>query len=110
MTASEENGLKPFEAYVLGIPAATWSTEKLIARGVETGDPRTMLVDDGLETKPSEMTGVVVTKKLVDANNSQTVVSETPIYDLTKMSEKAKLLKLGYDFTADQGQNQDAEE
>lgn len=105
-TASEENGLKPYEAYVLGLPAATWETEEIIARGVETGDKDTIEVSDGLRTKPAAETGVVVTKTLVDAETKREV-SATPIYDLLKMETKAKLLKLNYEFSADLGQEPD---
>lgn len=98
-----ENGLKPFEAYVLGIPAAKMGTYKPIARGVQTADPNTIELTDGLTTKSVEKTGVVVTKKLIDAD-AKVKVSETTVYDLTTMQNRSALLKIGYSFAPDPGQ------
>lgn len=99
---AETMEMAPFEAYVLGIPAETWTTETIIARGVETGDPETIKIDDGLTLKDASDTGVVVTRKLIDADTRATV-SETNVLELKNVN-KVKLLKLAYDFAADGGQ------
>lgn len=101
--AGNDNGLKPYEAYVLGLPAKTWATDKPIAYGVQTNNPNTIELTDGLTTKSVEKTGVVVTKKLIDAD-TKSQVSATTVYDLSTMGGKAKLIKIGYSFTSDPGQ------
>lgn len=95
--------MAPFEAYILGFDAEDALTAKVIARGVQTDDPDTIELSDGLTSKSAAQTGVVVTKKLVDAD-TKAEVSATTTYDLTKMANKSSLLKLSYDFTADHGQ------
>lgn len=99
-----ENGLKPFEAYVLGVHASEMGTASLIARGVQTNDPNTIEITDGFTPKAAAETGVVVTKKLIDAE-TQAELSATTTYDLRNMDGKSKLLKLEYGFAMDKGQS-----
>lgn len=96
--------MAPFEAYVLGFDSEDALTAKVIVRGVQTADPKTIELTDDLSIKSAAETGVVVTKKLVDANDGKTVVSETTTYDLTQMTNKSALLKLSYAFAHDKGQ------
>lgn len=103
VTASETNGLKPFEAYVLGILAAEMGTYKPIVYGVQTDDPNTIELTDNLPTKDVAETGVVVTKKIIDEKTKEEL-SATTTYDLRNMDGKSKLLKLDYSFASDGGQ------
>lgn len=103
-TESAINGIKPFEAYVLGIPAAEMGTYKPIVRGVQTDDPNTIELTDDLPIKDAAETGVVVTRKLVDAETKEEVCASA-VYDLSQMNGKSKLLKLGYIFAPDDGQD-----
>lgn len=101
--------MAPFEAYILGFDAQDALTAKVIARGVQTDDPDTIELSDGLTSKSAAQTGVVVTKKLVDAD-TKAEVSATTTYDLSTMGGKARLLKLSYDYAADVGQVEDGQE
>lgn len=104
LLSESANGLMPYEAYVLGLGAAEMGTAKLIARGIQTANPDTIEISDGLTPKTAAETGIVVKKKLIEANYPYREVSETTTYELTKLTKKSALLKLSYDIHSDSGQ------
>lgn len=94
----------PWQAYVMGIPAATWETEEVFLRAVQTNDPDSITLTDDLIFIPTEKTGVKIKRILVETRDQRAMEEDCLTFDLTAMSGKSTLIKLYYSYNADLGQ------